>query len=140
MSPNGQYKACMQLDGNLVVYFQSPQLTTVLWNTNTGGNPGANLKLQVDANLVIYSSTGVAKWSSAVTGSYTQSSLSLQVYEYYLYFGILSICLIFFQFLYSKGQTLAISWFTTALHLSGLAAIVAKQQNLSNKLYNFLSI
>lgn len=45
----GLYLA-MQADGNLVLYRPD---NTVLFATNTGGNPGAYLVLQTDGNVVV---------------------------------------------------------------------------------------
>ena len=50
----------MQHDGNLVVY----ERHTPKWASGTSGHPGAHLVLQADRNLVIYSATGRALWSS----------------------------------------------------------------------------
>ncbi len=51
----------MQVDGNLVLYNTSNQ---ALWDSQTGGNPGAYLVLQTDGNMVIYSSTNQALWAT----------------------------------------------------------------------------
>ncbi|XP_070497608.1 trypsin-5-like [Chironomus tepperi] len=53
--------ACMQGDGNFVVYdcHSKPQ-----WASNTVGNPGARLVIQNDGNLVLYSTNNAALWNS----------------------------------------------------------------------------
>lgn len=68
-SPNGQYKAVMQADGNFVFYGPSG----ALWSTNTYGTANAYLILQGDGNLVIYSNAG-AIWNS---GTWRSGQLSL---------------------------------------------------------------
>lgn len=55
----------MQPDGNLVIYNSSGQ---PVWNSETGGHPGAFLALQPDGNLVIYHN-GSALWSSATVST-----------------------------------------------------------------------
>lgn len=44
----------MQSDGNFVVYDYN---NTAIWNTQTGGHPGAFLVVQDDSNLVLYQGT-----------------------------------------------------------------------------------
>ncbi len=63
-SPNGQYRAILQGDGNFVVYTFKGQ---AVWSTGTGGklNP-SNLTMQTDGNLVLYS-TGNNHWCTGVT-------------------------------------------------------------------------
>ncbi len=51
--------ATMQLDGNLVVYNGSG---IPVWQSGTGGNPGAYLSLDWDGNLVIYAPNGTPLW------------------------------------------------------------------------------
>jgi hypothetical protein len=80
ISPNGQYRANMQADGNFAVTFVNSQFTTFLWATGTSGNAGAYLNFQTDANLVLCTSTGVVKWSSSIYSSSNSSLLSLQMY------------------------------------------------------------
>ncbi|MFI9273065.1 hypothetical protein ACIGXM_20390 [Kitasatospora sp. NPDC052896] len=46
----GTTVADAQTDGNFVVYSGS----TALWNSRTGGNPGAYVCFQTDGNLVVY--------------------------------------------------------------------------------------
>src|SRR5262249_11542622 len=54
VSPNGQYRTVMQGDGNLVLYTASGP---PLWDSRTGGNPGARTVLQgTDGPLVAYGS------------------------------------------------------------------------------------
>jgi surface antigen len=60
------YKLIMQTDGNLVEYeLGADGLWHPLWDSQTGGNPGAHLAVQGgDGNLVIYSSTGHPLWAA----------------------------------------------------------------------------
>jgi peptidoglycan hydrolase-like protein with peptidoglycan-binding domain len=70
-------KAIMQTDGNFVVY----QNTTPIFQTGTAGRPGAVLRLQDDANLVVVDPrTGATFWNSGTWGGVPardQSSKSL---------------------------------------------------------------
>jgi hypothetical protein len=59
-SPNGQYRAIMQTDGNFVVYRPGGVAD---WATGTTG-AGNRIVMQSDGNLVVYSSGGAARWSS----------------------------------------------------------------------------
>ena len=61
----GGERACMQGDGNFVVYAgNNPK-----WNSGTPGNGGAYLSLQDDGNLIVRSSSGRALWkTNTVTG------------------------------------------------------------------------
>jgi hypothetical protein len=79
ISPNGQYKAIMQANGNFVVIYANTQYTLTLWSTATSGNAGAYLSFQNDANLVIWSSANVYKWASNVYGSFNTSLLTLKM-------------------------------------------------------------
>jgi len=53
--------ACMQTDGNFVVYDCN---SAARWHTHTHGNPGARLVIQDDGNLVVYAPNNVALWNS----------------------------------------------------------------------------
>lgn len=55
------WRACMQDDGNFVVYSAPGKAE---WSSGTVGNPGAKLDMQNDGNLVVYSSQGGALWDS----------------------------------------------------------------------------
>jgi peptidoglycan hydrolase-like protein with peptidoglycan-binding domain len=58
-------KAIMQSDGNFVVY----QNTAPIFQTGTNGRPGAVLRLQSDANLVVVDPrTGAVFWNSGTWG------------------------------------------------------------------------
>lgn len=63
-SPDGNYQALMQPDGNFVVYRADG---TVIWHTSTGGQAGASLLFQNDNNLVVYKGS-TAVWHAATTG------------------------------------------------------------------------
>jgi hypothetical protein len=73
VSPNGTYTLDMQTDGNLVEYKGS----SVLFDTNTAGQPGNYLAMQSDGNLVLYNSGGAAVWNTATYG-YDGAYVSLQ--------------------------------------------------------------
>ncbi|GLL00940.1 hypothetical protein [Dactylosporangium matsuzakiense] len=67
-APNGQFTLLMQPDGNLVLQNAAK---AVLWRSNTGGHPGASLRMQADGNLAVYEGgTGstTALWSTKTTG------------------------------------------------------------------------
>ncbi|XP_070497560.1 chymotrypsin-like protease CTRL-1 [Chironomus tepperi] len=53
--------ACMQTDGNFVVYDCHG---VARWASNTAGHPGARIIIQGDGNLVIYSPNDVPLWNS----------------------------------------------------------------------------
>lgn len=56
----GNYQLLMQVDGNLVL----SQAGFPIWDTGTWGNPGAFAILQVDGNLVVYSSDLTPLWDT----------------------------------------------------------------------------
>jgi len=68
-SSSGRLYLTMQTDGNLVLRF-SPFGTwsTILWASNTYGNPGAWAIFQPDGNLVVYASGGNALWATGTNG------------------------------------------------------------------------
>lgn len=55
----------LQPDGDLIIKGRSSTFgqLRILWNSGTSGNPGAELHLQDDGNLVLFYN-GIAKWSS----------------------------------------------------------------------------
>ncbi|SDS20812.1 CHAP domain-containing protein [Nocardioides scoriae] len=60
-SPDSQFRAEMQHDGNFVVYGANG----AVWQSGTGGTgDGASVVLQDDGNLVVYRAGGVATFSS----------------------------------------------------------------------------
>lgn len=63
-SPTRRVRLEMQGDGNLVAYGGN----RALWNSGTGGRPGAWAVMQGDGNLVVYSKAGRARWSSGTAG------------------------------------------------------------------------
>ena len=65
-TPNGQYSLTMETNGNAV---ESGPSDSVVFETNTSGNTGADLIMQGDGNLVLYSSGGAALWASGTVGS-----------------------------------------------------------------------
>lgn len=68
-SPNGQYCAVMQDDGNFVVYWGClpDRLIGAIWASDTGGLGSQSLSMQHDGNLVLYRD-GKAQWASNTTG------------------------------------------------------------------------
>jgi len=63
MSSNGQTVLMMQTDGNLVAYRGGG----AIWHSNTGGHPGAYLVVQIDGNVVVYSSSNIPLWWTYTT-------------------------------------------------------------------------
>lgn len=84
-SSDRRFEAVLQPDGNFVVYFVRRRRP--LWATNTVGILPSSLEMQGgDGNLVLYDSTGLAKWASNTTsnpGSYAimQNDGNLVVYS-----------------------------------------------------------
>lgn len=72
-SMNGTYQALMQGDGNFVVYGAG----RALWATGTQ-TPAAALALQSDGNLVLYDTSGRARWASGTSGSGGADVLAMQ--------------------------------------------------------------
>ncbi|MEH2297387.1 hypothetical protein [Nostoc sp.] len=73
ISPNQQYTAELQSDGNFVLYDSS---NNVLWQSNTFDTEVNNIVMQYDCNLVIYDSNAIPTWA---TFTATASSCSLQL-------------------------------------------------------------
>ncbi len=69
----GAYTLEMQTDGNLVEYHGS----SVVFSSNTAGQPGNYLIMQTDGNLVVYSAGGAWKWQTATNG-HAGSRLAIQ--------------------------------------------------------------
>ena len=65
-SSDGRFTAYMQTDGNFAIYKAG---SGVIWQSGTGGNPGARLSLQTDGNLVIYRTNGSAAWATGTFGA-----------------------------------------------------------------------
>jgi hypothetical protein len=68
-SPNGQYIAFMQDDGNFVLYWGRfpDQMIGAMWATGTSGT-GYWLSMQTDGNLVLYKAAGQSVWTSGTQG------------------------------------------------------------------------
>ncbi|SDY42039.1 D-mannose binding lectin [Micromonospora pattaloongensis] len=64
-SDTGNYRLEMQEDGDLVL----SQGGLPMWQTATGGHPGAHLAFQADGNLVVRSGDGTALWSTGTAGT-----------------------------------------------------------------------
>ena len=62
-SPNEAFELIMESTGDLALYNSSG---TQIWDTGTGGNPGAFAVMQSDGNLVVYSNqvNGHSLWAS----------------------------------------------------------------------------
>jgi len=63
-SHNRKYHLNMQGDGNLVLVAGKK----VLWNSGTGGHPGASFSFQRNGNLVVHSVKGTVLWQSGTHG------------------------------------------------------------------------
>lgn len=72
-SPNGSYTLRMQTDGNLVEYHGS----SVLFATDTGGQPGNSAVMQTDGNFVVYGSAHQVRFNTS-TEDHSGSRLDLQ--------------------------------------------------------------
>jgi RHS repeat-associated protein len=70
VSPHGQYFLLMNTDGNFFIYDWAHGTGT--WGPGTQGHPGAYAIFQTDGNLVVYSASGVALWSSGTSGTYAE--------------------------------------------------------------------
>jgi parallel beta-helix repeat protein len=64
-SCDGRFALNLQGDGNLVLR----EGATALWSSATAGQPSAELLMQADGNLVLYSVTGTPLWSTATSGN-----------------------------------------------------------------------
>jgi hypothetical protein len=64
VSADGTVRLEFQTDGNLVIYADDMGQTFVRWASNTSGQPAANVVMQGDGNLVMYSHAGAPLWSS----------------------------------------------------------------------------
>jgi hypothetical protein len=71
-SANGLYTLTVLPDGSLVEYLATPQWRGALWQVN--GVPGSHAVMQGDGNLVLYSPSGQALWSTA-TGRHPGAEL-----------------------------------------------------------------
>jgi hypothetical protein len=65
-SPNKKQELIMQKKGNLVCYKLNDEgyQGEVLWASNTDDHPGAYAWFQRDANLVVYTPDGTARWAA----------------------------------------------------------------------------
>ncbi|MEH1835481.1 MAG: hypothetical protein V7L29_26365 [Nostoc sp.] len=75
ISPNQEYTAILQSDGNFVVYDSS---NNILWASNTFDTEVNNIVMQYDCNLIIYDSNAIPTWATFTT---TYSSCSLQMQD-----------------------------------------------------------
>ncbi|KAK5878122.1 hypothetical protein CesoFtcFv8_025561 [Champsocephalus esox] len=69
VSNNGEFKAIFQEDSNFVVYGWQP-----VWASDTHGSDAFRLVMQDDCNLVMYSKSDKALWSSDSYGPNTDRS------------------------------------------------------------------
>ena len=69
-SPNGQYWAAMQPDGNFAVWGPGGKSA---WSTGSH-SPNSHVAVQTDGNVAVWSADGAVQWSS---GTSTQPNLSL---------------------------------------------------------------
>ena len=65
MSPNGQYVAVLQGDGNMVVY--GPR--GAVWSSGTMNRGGSTFVVQGDGNVVLYRSGGVPVWATGTSST-----------------------------------------------------------------------
>ena len=103
VSPNGQWRTTMRVDGNLVVTNSTGGVTwqsntfvpyswlavqsdgnlviyesldgTPLWTSNSWGPGGSRLDMQDDGNLVLYTSAGAVRWDAKGNSGHTAVSL-----------------------------------------------------------------
>jgi hypothetical protein len=73
-SANSQYLLTMRTDGDLVL---ADRPGHVLWNSQTGGNPGARAEMQFDGNLVVYTTGGEPIFATGARGD-ARSHLRVQ--------------------------------------------------------------
>jgi len=74
-SPNGEYRAAMQADGNFVVYHHQ----RALWASNTVHSGGHFWLInQTDGNVVVYDKDDKALWATGTNGKTTHSRLVIQ--------------------------------------------------------------
>uniref|UniRef100_A0A3Q1H4R5 Bulb-type lectin domain-containing protein n=2 Tax=Anabas testudineus TaxID=64144 RepID=A0A3Q1H4R5_ANATE len=73
VSNNGNYKACFQDDGNLVIYTWKP-----VWASDTAGSDVNRLCMQADCNLVLYNKDNAPRWhTNSAKGNCTSCRLQL---------------------------------------------------------------
>lgn len=75
-SASKHYKLVMQFDGNLVLY--NVTKGTAVWNSGTGGNPGAYGSFQTDGNLVVYTPDRQPLWASYTNGAPRAQFVAIQ--------------------------------------------------------------
>lgn len=66
-SRSGRYRLCQQDDGNTVVY-DGPNNNNPRWSHGRGGPPGTYLEVQGDGNMVTYTPSRSATWSTSTYG------------------------------------------------------------------------
>ncbi|MBN3874077.1 MAG: hypothetical protein V7L00_21195 [Nostoc sp.] len=76
ISPNQQYIAELQSDGDFILYDSSNN--TILWESGTFDTEVNNIVMQYDCNLVIYDSNALPTWATFTTPG---SNCSLQVQD-----------------------------------------------------------
>ncbi|MHA3703117.1 hypothetical protein ACXR2U_13140 [Jatrophihabitans sp. YIM 134969] len=75
VSAQGRYALTLQSDGNLVLRgpYDSVPATGItppaVWNSRTGGHPGAKLSVQTDGNVVLRDRGGKALWVTNTVGA-----------------------------------------------------------------------
>jgi hypothetical protein len=75
-SPNGQFRLCLQGDGNLVMQ----QNGSAIWAANTAGWPG-RATLEGNGSLVVYNGGGGAMWQTGDVSSDLRGSAALLVLD-----------------------------------------------------------
>jgi len=85
-SPDGRFRLNMQRDGNLVLY-QHFGSNKAIWQTGTGGHPGAYAVMQKDGNFVLYAgshpiwSTGTSQPADAGAHLFVQDNARVDIYS-----------------------------------------------------------
>ena len=74
-SSNKCFQLTLQIDGNLVLYYQATG--AALWSSGTMNSGSLRAIMQNDGNFVLYNSDNQPKWSSG-TGGNTGSNLIMQ--------------------------------------------------------------
>jgi hypothetical protein len=79
VSKNGVYAACVQCDGNFVVYrinlpYDLTQGATPTWASNTGVTGAGSLNFNFDGNVNLLDANGFVVWSSLTKGRATPDS------------------------------------------------------------------
>ncbi|MGY1609568.1 hypothetical protein [Geodermatophilus sp. SYSU D00700] len=75
VSASGAHRVDVQPDGNVVAFGPDQ---TLIWETGTGGNPGAQLEMRTDGSLAVVSGTGEVLWESVTAAGSVGARTVLQ--------------------------------------------------------------